>query len=198
LLHRFSHQALQRGEVQRARELAEESLAGHRRAGSFPKGECQALGSLAWVALQEGNHERALELLRESCVLADEAGMRWWLAGMLTNIGVVSVELGRFDDARASVQRALQISHPIHDRRGTVYQLRLLAEVEAATGEERRAGALAGAAEAENEHIPDGRYVHEWRPTASLDEHAGAEFAAGREEGRELSLDAAVAVALAT
>ena len=31
--------------------LAEESLAGHRRAGSFPKGECQAVGSLAWVAL---------------------------------------------------------------------------------------------------------------------------------------------------
>ena len=81
--------------------LAEESLAGHRRAGSFPKGECQALGSLAWVALQEGDHERALELLQQSCALAEEAGFRWWLAGMLTNTGVVSLELGKIGRALA-------------------------------------------------------------------------------------------------
>ncbi|HEU0304830.1 MAG TPA: adenylate/guanylate cyclase domain-containing protein [Gaiellaceae bacterium] len=198
LLHRFSHTGMRRNDVARVRELAEESLAGHRRAGGFAKGEAQALGSLAWAALREGDHERSLELLHESCALAGEAGFRWWQAGMLTNIGVVSIELGRIDDARESVRQALAISRGMHDRRGTVYQLRLLAEMAARTDGERLAGTLAGAAEAENERIPVGRYIHEWREPASLDDQTGPDFAAGREEGRELSLDDAVAVALAT
>ena len=197
LLHRFSNTAMRRDDIERARALAEESLAGHRRAGSFPKGECQALGTLAWVARREGDPQRALELLEESCALAEEAGFRWWLAGMLTNIGVVAIEVGRTDDARANVRQALTISHAMHDRRGTVYQLRLLAEIAAGAGEERRAGTLAGAAEAENARIPVGRYIHEWRPLPAEHERAGVEFEAGRAEGRELSLDDAVALALA-
>ena len=77
-----------------SRELAEESLDGHRRSGGFPKGEAQALGSLAWVARMEGELERALELLRESRALCEQAGFRWWLAGMLANIGAVSSSSG--------------------------------------------------------------------------------------------------------
>jgi non-specific serine/threonine protein kinase len=196
LLHRFSNTGMRRGNVARVRELAEQSLAGHRRAGSFPKGECQALGSLAWVAWREGDPERALELLGESCALAESVGFRWWLAGMLTNIGVVAIELERTDDARESVRQALAISHPMHDRRGTVYQLRLLAEIAAGAGEERRAGTLAGAAEAENERIPVGRYIHEWRETSDLDGHAESASQEGRREGLQLSLDDAVALAL--
>ena len=196
LLHRFSNTAIRRGDVRRVRSLAEESLAGHRRAGHFPEGECKAVGSLAWVALHEGDYERALELLNESCALAEEAGFRWWLAGMLTNTGVVSLELGRGGDARGERKQALAMSHVMHDRRAVVYQLRLLAEITAGTGEERRAGTLAGAAEAENERIPVGRYIHEWREASSLGDHTGADFQAGRAEGRALSLEEAVAVAL--
>ncbi len=70
LLHRFSNTAMRRDDPGRVRELAEESLAGHRLSGGWPKGESQALGSLAWVARAEGHPERALELLRESCALA--------------------------------------------------------------------------------------------------------------------------------
>ena len=44
LLHRFSNTAIRRNDRGRVRELAEESLAGHRRAGGWPKGEAQALG----------------------------------------------------------------------------------------------------------------------------------------------------------
>jgi predicted ATPase/class 3 adenylate cyclase len=196
LLHRFSNTAMRRGDPRRARELAEESLAGHRRSGGFPKGEAQALGSLAWVARVEGDPERAIELMRESCALSDAAGFRWWLAGMLANIGVVSIELERLDDARASVQQALAISHAMHDRRGTVYELRLLAEIEARAGEGRTAGTFVGAAEAENERIPVGRWIHEWTEPSSLRDHAGRDFELGREEGRELSLEEAVALAL--
>jgi hypothetical protein len=86
----------------------------------------------------------------------------------------------------------------MHDRRAVVYQLRLLAEIAAAAGDELRAGTLLGAADAENERIPVGRYIHEWRPSWSLDEAASPQFEAGRAEGRTLSLDDAVAFALAT
>jgi predicted ATPase/class 3 adenylate cyclase len=196
LLHRLSYVAIRRNDAPRARELAAESLAGHRRSGGFPKGETQALGSLAWVARAEGDLEGAIELLRESCALGEVAGFSWWRSGMLANTGLVSLELGRIDDAQVSAQQALAMSHAIHDRRGTVYELRLLAEIAAAAGDERRAGTLSGAADAEHERIPVGRWIHEWRPPASLREHAGAEFDAGLETGRELSLDDAVAVAL--
>ncbi len=197
LLHRFSSTAMRRDDPGRVRELAEESLAGHRRGGGWPKGEAQALGSLAWVARAEGHPERALELLRESCALADEAGFRWWLSGMLANAGLVSMEVGSIADARASVEQALGLSHAMHDRRGTVYELRLLAEIAASAGDDRLAGTLVGAAEAENERLPVGRWIHEWRPLPTEHERASVEFEAGRAEGRELSLDDAVAFALA-
>jgi hypothetical protein len=85
----------------------------------------------------------------------------------------------------------------MHDRRGTVFELRLLAEIAASAGDDRLAGTLHGAAEAENERLPVGRWIHEWRPLPTEHEHATAEFEAGRAEGRELSLDDAVALALA-
>ena len=116
---------------------------------------------------------------------------------MLTNTGVVWVELERLDAARASVQQALTMTHAMHDRRAVVNQLRLLAEIAAGAGDERRAGTLLGGAEAENARIPVGRYIHEWKETSNLDDHAGSEFQDGRRAGRELSLDDAVSLALA-
>ena len=196
LLHRFSNTAIRRNDPRRVRELAEESLAGHRRSGRFPKGEAQTLGSLAWVARAEGDRERALELLRESCDLSESAGFRWWVAGMLANIGLVSLELGRFEDARTGAQQALAMSHAMHDRRGVVYELRLLADIAARAGDKRLAGTLVGAAEAENERIPVGRWIHEWTEPSSLREYADPEFEHGRDEGHGLELDAAVALAL--
>jgi predicted ATPase/class 3 adenylate cyclase len=197
LLHRFSNTAMRRGDVGRVRELAEESLAGHRRSGGFPKGEAQALGSLAWVARRDGDLEGALELMHESCTLCEPIGFRWWLSGMLANIGLVSLELGRFDDARSYARQALTHSNAMHDRRGLVYELRLLAEISERDGDPRLAGLLVGAAEAERERAPVGRWVHDWGEPSSLLEDAGPDFERGREEGNLLELDAAVAVALA-
>ncbi len=192
LLHRFSNTAMKRGDPRRVRELAEASLEGHRRAGPFPKGEAQALTSLAWVARQEGNPEGALELLREARAKAAEGGFRWWEAGTLANIGAVSLQLSKLDDARTNMREALSISNAMRDRRGVVYELRLLMENAAAGGDARLAATLAGAIEAEVERAPVGRWVHSWarEPVeAPLDAEA-------LEEGRQLSLDDAVALAL--
>ena len=184
---------MKRGDPRRVRELAEESLEGHRRAGHFPKGEAQALTSLAWVAQQGGDLERALELLHEARAKAAEGRFRWWEAGTLANIGAVSLQLGKLDDARTSTREALSISNAMRDRRGVVYELRLLMDSAAAGGDARLAATLAGAIEVEAARAPVGRWVHGWarEPVeVPLDDEA-------LEEGRRLSLDDAVALALA-
>jgi predicted ATPase/class 3 adenylate cyclase len=196
LLHRFSNTAIRRGNVSRVRELAEQSLAAHRRAGPFPKGEAQAVSSLAWVARREGDFERALELLSESGCLADEAGFRWWRTGVLAQSGEVLAELGRLDEARSSVRQALAMSRAMNDRFGVVYEVRLLAEIAAAAGDLRRAGVLLGATEAEHERAPVGPWIHGSAMPSHLLEVADPQFADGREDGRLLPLDEAVALAL--
>jgi tetratricopeptide (TPR) repeat protein len=203
LLHRFSNTAMKRGDWPRVRELAEASLDGHRRSGGFPKGECQALGALAAVARVDGDLAGALELLRESCVLAEQAGFRWWHAGMLANIGEVLLELGRLDEAQEGVTEALAMTRVMHDRRGIVYELRLLSEIVGRSGDLRRAGVLLGAVDAENERAPVGPWLfgslaggHGLRPHPSELDLADSELVSGREEGKQLELDAAVALAV--
>jgi predicted ATPase/class 3 adenylate cyclase len=194
LLHRLSHTSLIRGDIERGRELSEASLEGHRRAGPFPKGETQALTSLAWAAHLEGDPEHALELLAEARAQAALAGFRWWEAGTLANSGAIALGVGRLDDAASSVREALSLSHPMHDRRAVVYELRLLAEIEAARGDTRLAALLSGSIEAETERLPVGPWVtHNWAGDPSEPPHLGAEDLA---HGRELSLDDAVALAL--
>ena len=88
--------------------------------------------------------------------MCDEAGFRWWRAGTLANAGEVLVELGRLDEARSRAQQALAMSRSMHDRFGVVYELRLLAEIDAAAGDLRRAGVLLGATEAEHQRAAVG------------------------------------------
>ena len=195
LLHRLSHTSLIRGDVEQGRKLSEASLEGHRRAGPFPKGETQALTSLAWAAHLDGDPEHALELLVEARAQAALAGFRWWEAGTLANSGGIALGLGKLDEAASSVREALLLSHPMHDRRGVVYELRLLAEIEVARGDTRLAALLTGSIEAEAERLPVGPWgAHNWarepvRPSR-LDPR-------DLTEGRQLSLDDAVALAIA-
>jgi predicted ATPase len=194
LLHRLSHTSLIRGDIERGRKLAEASLEGHRRAGPFPKGETQALTSLAWAAHLEGDPQDALELLAEARAQAALAGFRWWEAGTLANSGAIALGVGKLDDAATSVREALSLSHPMHDRAGIVYELRLLAEIEAACGDARLAALLYGAVEAERERVPVAQWAaHNWAHEPVEPSHLPAEDVA---EGRLLSLDDAVALAL--
>ena len=195
LLHRLATAALRRGELSLVRDLAEESLAGHRRSGS-PRGEAQALTSLADVAAAEGDIEAALEFLDESRRISDEVGFYWWLSGVVARIAVLSLGLGKLEDARSNAQAALSVSQAIGDRRGVVYELRLLADMGVRSRDERRAGTLWGAAEAENERAPVGRWFHATADTERQPEHTDAEFELGREAGLELSLEEAVMFAL--
>jgi tetratricopeptide (TPR) repeat protein len=195
LLQRLAHTAVRRGELTRARALAEESRAGFRRVG-HRRGEAYVTWNLAEIARAEGDLEGALELLHESRRASEETGFRWWLAGMLANIGAVSLELGRVDDARRNAREALALSRVMDDRKALVYELGLLAEACARGGDSRLAGTLWGAAEVESERTWTGRWLHGTVEPERVLAHADDAFELGRAEGRQLDLDTAVAIAL--
>ena len=93
------------------------------------------------------------------------------------------------------VQEALSLSNMIGDRPGVLYELSLLAEIDAATGSTRRAGLLLGAVEAEAARTPPGRWLFARSEPERMLAHADAELELGRAEGRMLPLDEAVALA---
>src|SRR5262249_37136590 len=73
VLQRIAMGAAHDGDLARARELSDESMATHRRYGS-PSGEAMALGVLTQIARAEGRHEEALDLALKSANLAGEVG----------------------------------------------------------------------------------------------------------------------------
>ena len=196
LLHRLADAAiLLRGDLARARVLAEESLAGHRRTG-FRRGEAHVLTTLAAIARVEGDLEGALELLQEARPIAEETHFHWWLSGVLARIAAVSLELGRLDDARRSARGALELSLDMNDRKALVYEVGLLAEIDAAAGDRNRAGTLWGAAEAESERTWAGRWLHGTVEPDRMLPYVDGEFEEGRAVGRALAFDDAIALAL--
>ena len=194
LLHRLATMAVHVGDMERVQVLAEGSLAAFHSVGGFAKGEAQALTSLGVVRQANGDLEGALELLEESRRLATTSGFRWWQAGTSARIAALLLDVGRLDDARVNAERALALSSSMHDRSAIVYELGLLAEIHAQTGESERAGMLWGVIEAEEATAPIGSWIH--GPVRFQPNLTDAEFEDGLEDGRALSLDDAVALAL--
>jgi predicted ATPase/class 3 adenylate cyclase len=195
LLHRLASAAVLKGDMERVRLLAEESLEGFRRLG-FEKGETQALTSLAEVSRAEGDLEGALELLDESRRLAESSGFRWWLSGVHARTAALLLELDRLEDAQSHARQALVLSQAMHDRNAIAYELGLLAETHARDGEAEHAGTLWGAVEAEEARAPIGSWLHgpvRFQPSLT---NADAGFEQGLATGRALELADAVAFAL--
>jgi predicted ATPase/class 3 adenylate cyclase len=195
LLQRLADVAVRRGDLARGRALAEESLEGFQQIG-FRKGEAWVAWTLAAISRAEGNLEGALELLHDAGRIAEETHFRWWLSGVLAQIGAVSLELDRIEQARESAQKALRLSRAMNDRKALVYELALLAEIGARAGDSRHAGTLWGAAEVESERTWAGRWLHGTVEPERVLAYADEEFERGRSVGRELALEDAIALAL--
>jgi hypothetical protein len=185
-----------RGDTVRARLLAEES-GDLFRCSRFPKGELLALGTLGEVELADGNHDRGLQLLRESAALADDIGYSWWKAVTLAAVAEHLVELDRLEEAEAPAREALAESHAIAERQYRLLTLALLARIAGRTGRVQRAGTLWGAVETEEARGPFGQWEGE------RDEHAaavldatGPDFEHGRANGRRLPLEQVVEYAV--
>lgn len=193
LLHRMGISAL--GEPERARELLEESLDIFRRTGSR-RGEGEAIGALGYVARAEGDLERAIELFAESVEIVAPLGFTWWQIGMLNGLADAALELGRFDEGADRASEGLALAFEIDDRRHTVFALAQLAWASAAGGDALHAGRLWGAIEAEERRGPVGQWDAEREHYAARAHVDSPEFELGLEEGRRLSLEAAVEEAM--
>jgi predicted ATPase/DNA-binding CsgD family transcriptional regulator len=192
---------LMSGDPSRATALCEEGLAVCRQAGER-RGMYYSLYGLAEAARSQGDAERAIVLMEEAHGLTRAQGDPWSIAFALSILG--NLVLLRGDAARAgTLQReSLALRHAIEDAVGIGRCLDGLGWVAGALRRPARAVRLFGAAEALRERVgaaphPPWRAEHERWTAAAWVELGEEAFAAGWAEGRALSLDQAIAYALA-
>jgi predicted ATPase/class 3 adenylate cyclase len=182
-----------------ARELCEKSLATFRRTRD-QKGEAEALSILGSIARIEGEYEDYLALNLSAEQVAERAGWTWWQAGCIAGAADAALLLNRPAEAERHARRALMLAQTMGDRRSLTDALALLASAAALGGEPERAGRLFGAIEAESERGRLGRWETNSRDDVvdELSVAAGLDLERGIAEGKALTLDQAIALALRT
>ena len=193
--HRLSIAAWAAGDLPRARQLLESSLETCSRLPDA-KLEADCMRSLAWIEHADGNLARAVDLNEQSIVLLDQIGHNWLLKGALLESADLARELGQMQKAEERAREGLRVAMSFGDRQGIVFAIATLAQNSTAAGELERAGRLWGALEAEAERAPVGAWERHLDETAETIVRDDAAFERGREAGRALSLEEAVAYAL--
>jgi non-specific serine/threonine protein kinase len=197
LLHRLGIQAMRRGEPERARELVEAGHAIHEK-NDDRWGLTQTIGTLGALARDSGDNLRAFDLIEKSAALAREVAVPWWESGMLAELAQLALNAGRIDEGETRAREALVLADRIRDRSGRVFGVGLLARIAAERAQFERAGRFWGAIEHEDVGAPLGGWRrHRQRCGERIRESASPEFERGYNDGRALSLDDAVALALA-
>jgi predicted ATPase/class 3 adenylate cyclase len=195
LLQRLGNSAHARGELERARELVEESqeLARDR----FPYIDIPNNTLLARAQISAGDVGGGTALLRRSAEMAGELGWHWWRAGVLLRLAMIALDRGAVDDAERDALESLRLHRPEQNRPGVFGCLTSLARVALARDHKHRAGLLWGAVEANLERSP-GEGQQRWyvEAPAALTGEVDPEFVAGVGEGRSVDLWDAVAIAL--
>ena len=198
LLHRVGIQAMRRAELERARELVEASHAIHERTGDR-WGLAQTIGTLGAIARDAGDERSAYDSISQSAALAGELGVPWWRSGMLAELAALALSFGRVDEGEEHARASLALADELGDRAGRVFGVGLLARVAAERAQLERAGLLWGAIEDEDAVAPLGGWRrHRETCAAPIREVIGPEFDRGYADGRALTLEEAVAEALAS
>jgi hypothetical protein len=186
------------GDLRRARELCESSLAAFRRA-SFIKGEANVLLIQSYIEESEAQYQRAMELALDCARLSEQIGWTSWQAGALEAAGENALRLKRLKDAARHKRQALALERQIGSNRlWMALSLAGLARIAAASGDAESAGLFVGAVEAESERNRLGMWEVRGRErtTRELAVVAGPELERGIARGRALTLDEATALAL--
>jgi predicted ATPase/class 3 adenylate cyclase len=195
LLQRLANSAFQREELERSRALIDDSqeLAHDR----FPYIEIANVTLLGRIHLLEGDAETGMELLRQSADMAAAVDWHWWRANALASLAAVALDRGDLDDAEHDSREALRLIRPDESRVGVLLPLIVLARIALLRRERRRAGLLWGAVESEIERAASRFWVRRRAERAGpLLEEDDAEFLRSTDDGRELDLWDAVAIAL--
>jgi predicted ATPase len=198
--YEYSHVFTARGDFATARPLMEDSVRRFRELGDEHRA-LQATRALAWCNLELGEIERAKRLYQELLDGARAAGDRSLEARALGTFAVFASDEGRHTEALDLLQEAYRIGCEFGDPSETAMDLIRFGRALAMAERPKAAVQLLACAEARREEIgmviqP---YVIEYwneaeaRARARLDEAA---FVEAWEQGRRLSPDDAVAIAL--
>jgi tetratricopeptide (TPR) repeat protein len=195
-LLRIANTVLALGDKERAQACLDEGLELAEKVG-WSGGRVEVVGSLGYMAADEGDHERAVELFAESTAGAAEIGFTWFQVGMLCALAESELLLGRLEEGERHAREGLLLARQIEDRPWSVGTVVQIAWAAALRGDGGRAGRLWGAALAEIERAPVGQFeqerdLYEERMLVA----AGPEFTRAREEGGRLSFGQAVEEAL--
>lgn len=183
-----------------ARHLYEESLALRREVGDrWAIGN--SLNNLGLVVRDLGDAKEARRLLEECVAINRELGDRWSIGNALGSLADVALSQGDHLDARDFLVENVRINRELGDRTGLAFSLELFAQVAAARGRARVALRLAGAATALRETIgaplsPSEKERLERALAESCRGLLPGLYAAFFEEGRRLSVEEAVELAL--
>jgi hypothetical protein len=149
----------------------------------------------------QGDNERAMALMSEPLSLAEEVGDRWLLALVLHNLGNLMGRNGDHGRSRALVKQSVDLLREIGEPGMIALCLEDLAEADAAEQRMERAARLLGTAQTLREAIgfpvESGDLPAYERLVADVQAALGSEaFAAAWSQGREMSLEEAVAQSL--
>lgn len=116
---------------------------------------------------------------------------------MLAELAQLDLAAGRFEEGREAALKSLAMKDEMRDHPGRVFGVGLLALAAAEAGDEERAGRLWGAIEEEDAGAPLGGWRrHRAACEKRIRELGGLDFERARAEGRKLTFDEAVALAL--
>ena len=199
--HGLGFLARKRGDYTAASRLLGEALARFQELGD-PKGVADTLLSLGVVAHMQDDLPTARAHHQRSLAAYRALGYQKGIAIALGNLGEIALEQRDLDTARRLEEESLAIARQLGDRERVAYALAALAGVAARQGGARRALRLAGAAMALRESIGGtasaagrGRFER-WLEPARRASSPEA-LAVAQAEGRAMSLDEAIAYAVA-
>jgi len=201
-LHNLGSAVHSQGDYPAAGVLHEEGLAIRRELGDR-SGIASALNNLGNVVVNQGDYPAAMALYEESLAICRELGHQFGIAASLENLGNVALDQGDYSAARALLEECLAIRRELEDRSGIPSSLGGLAAVVASLRDSLRAARIWGATERSRAVIgkpltPSERSRYDrWVAAARIALGDDAAFDSAWQEGRGLTLDQAIDLALA-
>jgi len=198
LTARIANAALRQGDIERAVNLATESLQIARRDRNR-QDEGFALYVLAMAAFRRGDLEQGEQLVHESAPLTHRGASTWISGTSLVAAAEFLIPAGQLDQAEIDLHGGLERLASIGDRTNVPFAIGAFAAIAALRGDSVRAGTLWGALEGVADLDPKGTAQAAMSDnTAFLKHIQGEGFENGRARGRSLSREQAIEFALSS
>jgi non-specific serine/threonine protein kinase len=205
-LSRLGHTLVRRGDLIRGRELEEEGIRLARQSGDKSVLSWLVFVSAVRNLIEGGSEQQTESLYRESLAMFQELRCKGGIAAALINVAGCAYRRGDDEQAKALFQSSLMVSQQIGDKDLAVFTLLRLGDIFCRNGESQRGARLLGLVGdllpsvdyGSSQKEKDGRMSGYNSGLAAAHTELGEEdFAAAFAEGQRMTLDQAIAYALA-